>query len=202
MSYLLQVGLSRTLLSRSPGYVPALWYPLADGTTASSNAVSALDTLYLTSFTLAHPVTVEALGIRIITGAASSTVKLAVWRNARGRPGGLAVVGQNTAISCASSNSSPATTGDLNTRLGPGEYWAGAVFAAALPTAQHLAANLTQNGRIGGAAVINATQSPHVSVSTPFVASGDIMALDLTGATFTGLTLTAGTPVLSMLVKA
>ncbi len=77
-----------------------------------------------------------------------------------------------------------------------------AVFAAALPTMQHLAATLSQNIRIGGSAVINATQSPHMSISTPFVASNDIMALNLTGATFTGLTLTAGVPVVAMLAKA
>lgn len=181
-----------------PGYVAGWWYGTYDGTTANSAAVAALDLLYVYPFSIRAPVTVSRLATRVATGVATSTVKLAVWRNASGRPTGTPAAGSNSALSTATSATNPTTaTFSPTVLLTPGVYWAGAVFGTALPTMVHIATSGLNVGKHGTTTLSAAISTQAVGLSTPFTASGDILALNLSGATWTAVVATAGIPAMA-----
>lgn len=180
-----------------PGYIVGLWYPTTEGATASSNAVSAADTLYVYPFFLRAAVHISRLAVRTVTGAASSSIKLGIWGNTAGRPSGTPVVGDNLTLATTANNTTLNTaTFSPAPLLQPGVYWAGAVFTG-LPTMSHLATSSFNVARTGTSTNTNAVTTQHVALTTAFTQTGDITALNLTGATWVYVTISGGAPAIA-----
>lgn len=168
-----------------PGYVTGRFYPITEANLASATAVPSADLLYVYPFRVPRDIVPSSLRTRVVTGGASSAVKLGIWLNdpATGRPGGLPLTGlvSNTEQSTATSTTDAAiaTTGRLSADL---VYWFGSVFKATLPTMLSVTAPNTYTGALGRTSM-GIVQT--CALSTPFVQSGDITALDLDGVTWT-----------------
>lgn len=176
-----------------PGYVSTRLYPLTESNIAPSTAVPAADLLYVYPFRVYRDITPSSLRTRVITGGASSAVKLGIWANnpATGRPTGLPLAGlvSNTEQSTATSSTDAqiATTGRL---LAGQVYWFGAVFKTTLPVMTSITSPNSLHTLLGRASLGIVFVC---GLSTPFVESGDITALNLTGVTWTDVT-AAGIP--------
>lgn len=192
-------GVTRQQIGILP-YPPGRYISLTDVTIATGNAVATLDTVvYLVPFVVQAPLTISEFGYRVSTGAGSSAVKIAVWAaNPTTRaPTGTPIFGSNTGQATTSNNSNAMLTG-LSQTLQPGLYWAGAAFTTAAPQMVSIQSNQTALALLyGRSAMTTATES---GFSAVFAYAGNIMTLDLTGATLTTVTGTSGVPVPYMLV--
>lgn len=188
----------RPLTRTNPGYIASRFYPMNVVGTNTTVAVGTFGTvIYLTPFAaIDYPLTAVSLNVRCVTGAASSAVKMAVFANdpATGRPTGTAVVGSNTGQSTASSGTTPTIAVSYTFPVGV-VFWAGFAFGTAAPTMLAHSATANPNASLVGVSAISTNNVPS-GVTAPFTYSNDIMALDLTGATFTDALGAVGIPVL------
>jgi hypothetical protein len=180
------------------------WYPALPGTYERNTvAVATLDTvLYAYPFEIKRPITLKSFYTRVVTGAASSAVKVGIWNHDYDteRPTGTAISGlvSNTGQSTTTTNTNAGLGNSLNVALEPGWYWFGCAFTTAAPTMVSLSGSKPgQNpieALIGRSAIANSVQV--CALSTPFTYSSDITALDLTSVTWTDVAGDAGVPIL------
>lgn len=112
-----------------PGFVSGNWY--AGGPAGAGNTVAAAADLFV-----AHPffapaaVTLQALGLRVTAGVASTNVRLGIYANAGGVPG--AKLAELAApVSTATSGSDASGSFSSNPALPPGWYWLATLFDGA-----------------------------------------------------------------------
>lgn len=108
-------------------------YAMVDGPVTTA-AIPAVDKVYLYPFILYAPITFTAGQMRVGTGGAGSSIKVAIWANGTGatnRPVGAPLFVDNTGVATTSSatNIAPALAGSLS----PGIYWAGSKLTGTLP---------------------------------------------------------------------
>ncbi len=192
------VKLIRPGTRSNPGYVAGSFYTFANGSTSGATAVGTFGTVvYMTPVgPLDVPFTISSMNILCITGAASSSVKMALWANdpKTGRPTGVPLVGSNTGQSTATNATVPTIA--VSQVLVPGVmYWAGTAFGTASPTCQSFSnANMVGNTTMGRRTLTGANNNIQ-GITAPFTFATDIMALDLTAATFTDAIGGVGVPV-------
>ena len=183
------------------GYGSGLYQQMFDAA-VSAAAIPAVDLVYLYQFEVFEPITVTSMFENCQTTAAGSAIKFAVWRNdGAGRPTSTPVLGQNTGISTAAGTGHK-TAAISNVALAPGVYWAGTKTTGtpATMTGVSGSGNSRQAGRIAWGAATDALRNngvQPVGFSVPDAYGNDIMALDLTGATFTAV-YTSGIPVIGL----
>lgn len=191
--------------TRSPGVVgpkplSSRFYALArfmPMTQASAYPSALLDNnISFYPFTVEYPLTVATLNVRTITGAGSSAIKMAVWVDSgNGRPSGTAVVGSNTGQATTGTPSTASIT--VSYTFQPNTvYWAGFAVTTAAPTFVAISGNNGTSMYLYSYVGKNALDSNNNNgLSATFTYSNDIMALDLTGASFNDVTAN-GIPVL------
>lgn len=177
-------------------YASGRFYPLYPGTSITTNAVLTPDTVIsLVPFELRRPMAITSLSVRVITGVASSAVKMGIWASnpATGAPTGLPISGlvSNTGQSTATS-STTATISPGGATIGPGLYWYGAAFTLA-PSMYAIAASSNLVASLYGRSAVSSAVSS--AYTTPFTYGSDITALNLTGATLTDQTNNTGVPI-------
>lgn len=178
-------------------YLSGRWYTPYPFIPTTGTAVGTLDTVvYLTPiWATGYPLAAVSLNIRVVTGAVNSAVKLAVWENSptTGRPTGIPILGSNTGQATTGTNSN--ATVAISKTFEPGRvYWFGAAFTTAAPTVIALngTTQLGLNAIIGRSA-LNGTFGS--GLTAPYAYATDILALDLTAATFTDAAGAVGNPV-------
>lgn len=172
------------------GYFSGNYYGTWGGSINTATAYGAtLDTLIaLYPFSVRQSIAPATIAVRTLTGAASSAIKIGIWAHSytTTRPTGLALTGlvSNTGQATTSngSNAEIATTGTL---LAGVPYWVGVAVTTAAPTFESCSsAGSPIEGVIGRTAL---GAGVRVYFTTSYAYSGDITTLDLTGATFTGV---------------
>jgi len=169
---------------------PASFGLMAEGAIIGGTSMAAADTVYLYRFAVPAMV-VTSIFQRLLTVGAGSAVKCAVWANNRatGRATGLPCLGQNAGFDTSASTGIKSAA-IANVPLSTDVYWFGTKATGTLPQmasisgfnavmqASHLSMP-TQSDALGfpGAQILGFT--------VPDAYANDIMALDMTGATFT-----------------
>lgn len=184
----------------TPGYVSGRFYPVGNALTINNTVVPTLDTVvFVYPFTVydeAFPAT--SLNTVSVTGAANCVVKMAVWGHSvtTKRPTGVPVTGSNTGQIC-SGTPQTATVAISYTFLPGTVYWAGLAVSTGASQfhAFRIDINLPGIGMYGqiGRSLVSTTATN--ALSAPYTFATDIMALDLTSATFTE-PISNGVPVL------
>jgi hypothetical protein len=182
------------------GYRPGGYAVMADGIPLGSAVIPAANTLYLYPFRVYATITVTSLFQRVQTVGAGSSIKTAVWRNSMSRPTGLPLFGQNAGFDTSSSNGIKSAS-IANYVLPAGTYWGGTKGTGTLPAMTGLSATSYAPGALISAPsqneALGVTAGQLVGFSTPDDYANDIMATDLTSATFTAVN-TTGIPVLAL----
>lgn len=181
----------------SPGYVSGRYYAGSMMSTTAGTAVGTLDTVvYLLPFIVRDQSFVAAsINARVATGAANCAAKFALWLGSATtkRPTGVPVAGSNTGQSCATNGSTPTVA--ISRTLAPGVYWTGiAVTTGASSFVSAATADSGLETTLGRAAL--GTNTNLTAITAPYAYAGDIMALDLTAATFTDVLANGGAPVI------
>lgn len=176
------VHTDRTL---SIGAAANRWAWMAEGA-LSTAAYGAADVLYLYPFILDTPRTVTEIGMRTTAGGAGSSVKGAVWTHdfAAGRPTSVPVLGQNAGWTTTAGGDDSTVISSVLLQAGP--WWWGSKCTGTPPTmvsvgSGHRVNLMTPQGSIG-----QLTNNRN-GLSAPDAYANDIMATDLTSATFTAL---------------
>jgi hypothetical protein len=174
----------------SPGLPAGQTAWMAEGA-AQSIAIPAVDLVYLYFFRVYSRIVVNLIGARTNTGGAGSAVKSALWRNnpTTGRPSSIPVLGQNAGFDTTATGNDTAAI--ANVPLEPGVYWGGSKCTGTPPTMLCIS-----NQFLGINAASLTTGNPNIGYSVPDAYANDIMALDLTGATFTPVG--SGIPVIGL----
>lgn len=178
-----------------PGYVSGRFYSPIATSLSTSVAVGTLDTLiYLIPVTIQQEsFAATSLGVRIVTGAVNCAVKLALWNHSATtkRATGTAIAGSNTGQACTATPTNVSVT--ISRTLPQGLYWFGAAFTTGAPNAFAIANLDSAIMAMTGRTSINANSSI-TALSAPYTYATDIMALDLTAATFTDVIGAQGVP--------
>jgi hypothetical protein len=167
-----------------PGYAPASFGMMYEGATTSTVAMQAADIVFLYPFRVYRPITVTSLYQRCETAGAGSAVKTAIWANnyKTARPTGLPLFGQNTGFDTSTTGTKTAVVASV--LLPSAVYWGGTKATGTMPTMTNVnstsgASNLSlPTAQMGGG-------TAPVGFSVPDAYANDIVALDMTGATFT-----------------
>jgi hypothetical protein len=191
-----QIG--RSYQNGHPGYLPSRFYaPYQGQITGGGSTVQTVDTVIYLQLISARDFSLPAvsLNVRTTTGAAGSAVKMAVWASSSTtkRPTGLPFLGSNTGQSTATSATIQTLAVSYNFLPGV-PYWFGAAFTTLAPS-MHARATTTMDelATIGFVAITSATIH---AIRAPYTYATDIMALDLTAATFTDVGSGTGIPIL------
>ncbi len=164
-------------------------YPLFRGTVGASGAVLATNTLYGYIAALPIPVAVSALFGGVQTGGAGSSMKAGIWRVSpvTGRPFGTPIASNNTGVATTGTGAASLA---VTATLPAGLLFCGSVFTGTLPVMFNVAGSQTESVlEIGADTQATAiAQTVTGGLSTPFTYTGDIGALNLTGATWTDVT--------------
>lgn len=143
-----------------PGYVSGRWYmPTVRGTIGAGSALGAAS-IVLYPFFLPKSVTINTLGARITTQAASGNIQLAIYNSvaATGLPGTLAANTANISTTSSGLVSSAVVQGSGSVTLAPGLYW-GAVNADATAGSTVVLQAITAAAIVAGDIIGSATQS-------------------------------------------
>jgi len=179
-------GISPTGLAQRlhPGYGSGNFSVMWEGVVVGNVAMAAVDIVYLYPFRIYAPLTITSIFQRVETLGAGSSVKSAVWANnyATARPTGLALLGQNAGFDTTGTGIKTAAIS--NVQLLPGVYWGGSKATGTLPMMTQINAT-DSSGNVASAAAQMGTSVQPVGFSVPDAFANDIMALDLTAATFT-----------------
>lgn len=181
----------------APNTVTGRFYATYEGATATATNVATLDTvLYVYPYYVRERCTITSLALRVVTGTASSAVKMGVWANnpTLSKPTGTAISGlvSNTGQATTGNNSTAAITG-LSKVITPGLYWWGSAFTTAAPACLSIGNNVNLPALAGRTGMTTANFGGY---SVPYTYSSDITTLDLTAATMSDLTAAAGVPVI------
>lgn len=182
-----------------PGYVPGYWYQTAETVTALGTPSD--NTLYLYPFTIHHAVSISGLGWKVTTAGTGSGNKGAIWRSVAGRPSGLPVLSQNTAVATTSTDGQGGTA-DATVLFTPGTYWIGTAVDTGSGGATMLGIAITDGAfcsRVGGSTIDVAagaatTNAQMLGLSIAFTYGDNIAEDDLTAASFTEVSTTAVIP--------
>lgn len=179
-------GISPTGLAQRlhPGYGSGNFGVMWEGPVVGNVAMAAVDIVYLYPFRVYSPLTITSLFQRVETAGAGSSVKSAVWANnyATARPTGLALLGQNAGFDTTGTGIKTAAISSV--RLEAGIYWGGSKATGTLPMMTQINA-ADSSGNVASATAQMGTSVEPVGFSVPAAFANDIMALDLTAATFT-----------------
>lgn len=106
---------------------------------AASSAVAAVDTIYLYQFPVYSLITVTSLQVRVVTGGAGSSVKMAIYANSSvsDRPLGAPVIVDNTG-QATTANNTTVSADTTDTVLLPGFYWVASKYTGTLPAVQSI----------------------------------------------------------------
>lgn len=162
-------------LPRHPGYLSGRFYPTwFDGayTTASAFAGGTNGPLTVYPFELPQPLTVVGLYVRVLTGAASSNVKLGIYahdpvtvRPASGAP--LAAL--NTSQATTTSTANAGTTLGASVALPAGVYWAAVICDnASGPTCMGLSASTLRTSYLIGRSTLNSAPAAGLTLSSAY----------------------------------
>lgn len=180
------MGLSQPQIARllHPGYGTGNFGVMWEGSVVGNIAMAAVDIVYLYPFRVYSPITITSLFQRVETAGAGSSVKSAVWVNnyATARPTGLALLGQNAGFD--TSGTGIKTAAISNVQLLPGVYWGGSKATGTLPMMTQINA-ADSSGNVASPTAQMGTSVQPMGFSAPSAYANDIMALDLTAATFT-----------------
>jgi hypothetical protein len=116
--------------SGHPGYLASKFYSTFRGIHNTGTAMAAADTLYVYPFLVRAKLVVATLNIRVVTGGASSHLKMGLWANkyssgsGQGRPFGAPLAAVNTGQDSSSTPTNVSAAASCT--LHPGIYWAGA----------------------------------------------------------------------------
>lgn len=179
-----------------PGFVGSSFYSNYAGATSNAATVATLDTVvYLQPFYVrSYPLTAQALAFRNVVLGVNCAVKLAVWGSSvtTKRATGVPLAGSNTASTGCQSNNTAISVSITYTFQPNQTYWLGSAFSTGA------AAPMSINGAgftdVMGRTSLGASQNIG-SLSAPYTYATDIMALDLTSATFTDVNSGSGVPV-------
>lgn len=175
-------NLQRKRKTRIP-YISGNYYSTFEGT-VSTVAFAAADTLYLYPIRILEPVTIQALGMRVTTGGASSAAKCGIWSDVGGRPVGAPLTGATLAEQATTgTNTDLAFALAANVYLAAGMYWAGSKAKATLPTMVGIAMT-PLNFQLGSSASLNAALSNVRALSIADTYASDLATL-AAGASFT-----------------
>lgn len=179
-------GISPTGLTQRlhPGYGSGNFSVMWEGSVVGNIAMAAVDIVYLYPFKVYAPITITSIFQRVETLGAGSSVKSAVWANnyATARPTGLALLGQNAGFDTAGTGIKTAAISSV--RLEAGIYWGGSKATGTLPMMTQINA-ADSSGNVASPTAQMGTSVEPVGFSVPSAFANDIMALDLTAATFT-----------------
>lgn len=182
-----------------PGYPPASFQIMFGGPVQGNGIIPAADLVYLYKFQVFAPIVVTSIYQRCQVVGVGSALKCAVWRNdpAVARPTGLPVLGQNAGFDTSGSTGLKSAA-VASVTLEAGTWWAGTKYTGASPQM----VNITSASAVGIPAPSQAGTTAGavamlVGFSAPDAYANDIMALDLTAATFTAVQ-TNGTPVIGL----
>jgi hypothetical protein len=183
-----------------PGFVAGLTYLLSPTMASAAGAVGAIDLVYLWMWQPPAAGVAKSFGVRVATGGAGSSMKIGIWANnpATMRATGVPLRANNTGtVTTANSTTALLTVADWT--IAPGvPVWIGAKFTGTLPSIV-LTGNLGGEGaRLYGTGAANTAGAHAVGFTAPDTYSNNISALDLTSATFTAVTGTAGVPAFYM----
>lgn len=165
-----------------PGYPAASFGWMTDGT-GFVTAVPAVDLIYVYPFRVYNSLVISSIFSRTVTGGAGSAMKMAVWRNNRAtaRPTGLPILGQNAGWDTAVTGND--STAIANIALSPGIWWGGSKVTGTPPT---MVANLSLQTSLTGMISQGSIPTPPPNgFSVPDAYANDLMAFDMTAATFT-----------------
>lgn len=116
-----------------PGYLASSFYATFTGFASTTSAVPAIDTVYIYPFVITSNVTVASLSVRVVTGGAGSSVKLAIYgTGSTGKPSGAPLAANNTGA--ATTSNSTTVTLSAAVTLTPGVYWVAQKYTGTLPT--------------------------------------------------------------------
>lgn len=164
---------------------------------SGTSAVAANDTLYLYQFTLHRPILMNRFFVYVVTGAAGSSVKAAIWKaGASGYAEGVPVVAMNDTRACDTSATALSWTVAEDV-LYAGTYWIGTVFTASgsRPVMAQIETPDPQIRQNTDAAVFTA---PRVGYSVPCTFANDIATLDVTALSRTYVGATSGVPLMGL----
>lgn len=191
-------------VSDHPGFVTGRFYSTYGGTISVTAAIPGADTLYLYPWTLKQRVTVTSLFVRCIGAGAGSSVKAALWANGSGgRPVGTPLLGSDTPLD--TSTSGIKSTAIASVTLNPGIYWLGSKASGTMPTlvsiqGTQLQLSATLGAASPGVALNTASTNQVTAISVPDAYANNIMAANLTGATFSDVVggSSSGVPVIGV----
>jgi hypothetical protein len=170
-----------------PGYLPNGFVLGMDGPTGSGS--TSANQLYVHLFLLKARRTITSIFSKVLTGGTASSIKHGLWRsNGAGRPTGIPVLSNNSGVDTTGAGIASQAIGDVV--LHPGAYFAGSVsdgspMAGMLVYGTSQARTTVSSATAAGA--MNSSSSGTASLvgyRVPQAFSGDITALDLTGASF------------------
>jgi hypothetical protein len=181
-------------IADQPGYVSGRFYYPGPGWHSGAGSALSTNNLRLVPFALKQRVTIQGLGTRITTAAASGLLQLGVYgfNAATGRPTG-ACLAQSQSMSTTGSTTSAALLGGTNVTLEPGFYFSGVNVdatgsgAAAMTVASNSVwcTSMLGSATIGNVAASSSITTIHLSVSgtTTFGTWPDLTAATFTEAT-------------------
>lgn len=168
-------------------YVSGNWYnPYASAVLATGTAFGAAGTIVFVPFVITAPVTIKALGIRVITISAAGNLAIGIYAHnyATGRPTGtplatLLGLSTGTATGVSANLATPLT-------LQPGLYWFATQCDNTTATFISLSNTVGWTGGLVGAAGFNVILGSANFSLAPTVLGGTYGTLgDMTSATFT-----------------
>lgn len=168
-----------------PGYVSGNWYHLISAGTVAGGSSNLAGHIKLLPFSLPQPITINALGVKVITAQVGSNCQAAIYANnaATGRPTGAALVSTGNMSAAAAGTVSAAVT---STTLQPGTYWMAVNVDTTGVVFQTLSlASLIGDFIIGSATLANIASSNSTALLNLDVTQAFGVWPDLTSATFT-----------------
>lgn len=111
-------------LADHPGYVSGNWYHGNTGISVAAGTAMAADTIRLIPFVFKTRITIDAIGIRITTASASTSIQAAIYANnpATGRPTGVAMAATNS-LSTGTAGGQSVLVAAGATTFEAGIYW-------------------------------------------------------------------------------
>lgn len=176
-----------------PGFISGRFYSTFNGAHSTVAAIPAIDTLYVSPFVLASPITIQSLYIRVNTGGASSNIKLAIWGNnsVSGSTGyGRATGAPLAAVDTGQATTAPGVVGASVTpvTLPPGVYWCGwksdgtPCTPTTIAQTDHTVNSLTGRSGVGAATTVGClSTASSFAASMPTLTGGETWA-DVAGA--------------------